>query len=175
MIAFIYNFLSCPKETPLPPISGTYSTPSKGAISNGWLSVEPISIPQSMLVSKLTQSLTVYLWLLSALLAPSSTLKASLAHRFSLYFSSPYKSTTSATLSSFPLLPLSVSSSLDLQPHPWPRLVCWPYSVYYFLSALNSSKCLWLDSSSNIPWSSHVLSLYIWCQNSQFIHCQIAF
>lgn len=55
-------------------------------------------------------------------------------------------------------------------PHkPWPGPVCCRYSVYYFLSlfwALREAPgCTLLQIKNNIPWSSHVLSLCICCQN----------
>lgn len=55
-------------------------------------------------------------------------------------------------------------------PHnPWPGPVCCRYSVYYFLSLLwalrEAPGCTLLQIKNNTPWSSHVLSLCICCQN----------
>lgn len=67
-----------------------------------------------------------------------------------------------------PWSPLPIVS----QPHshnPWPGPVCCRYSVHYFLSLLRALRespgCTLLQVNNNIPWSSHVLSLYIRCQN----------
>lgn len=65
----------------------------------------------------------------------------------------------------FPLLGFSLSLFLAL-PLPllsWSSPVCWPCSLYYSLSALDSFRCLWQFLSSYLPldhsWSGHAINL----------------
>lgn len=65
----------------------------------------------------------------------------------------------------FPLLGFSLSLFLAL-PLPllsWSSPVCWPCSLYYSLSALDSFRCLWQFLPSYLPldhsWSGHAINL----------------
>lgn len=157
---------------------------SKG---NSGLSVRPSSMPKCMLASRLlsiTGAVTEFLlapWLLSALLTqPLPKLLQLMAPLPQLllpldpcFFSCPLPWAPSLALSFVHFLFLSCPppfpTSLDQVPS--------AHQVQVTLSALDSSRCPWqffLISTvktfpSVTPRRGHILTLYIWCPNPQFL------
>ena len=158
---------SCPKQALLPTaalISLSQRSHSSYVRRNKWLPGVPISIPKCMLATRLTQ----YLWLSSALLsqcpAPTPPDHGFPCPASCLHLTPPLQ------LSLSRLSPLSSSRFFSLTPHvACSSLLCWPCSVYYFLSLLwtlpDASACTLppiynKNLSSTTPWRSHVPTLH---------------
>lgn len=135
-----------------------------------WLTVVPVSIPKSMLASRLTQ----YLWLQSALLTPPATLNFSSSRASpSPSFSVPYDTAISAMGSSGSLCllliySLSLSVPLSLSSHGLVQssgpVQCTSFCLCPGLSQMPLTTLSLISTVKSLPsitpCSSHVHTLY---------------